>query len=182
MDTKRVLVTIVIAVAGGATLYQTSNWWERAYATYESSETSPDACIRIDTYKPFWVLPSMFHRIPDPDPTIRYGLGMEWDFPIFNRAYEVSTGASLGETIVYDPQSAPNFTYWGDVRTPGRRIVKTNGFLLVDSNRCADAATLERLDAYYKTGKWTLEPSLKAKPEPSDDRRERADLPSDSSR
>jgi hypothetical protein len=180
MDTKTILAIVV--VVGGATLYQASNWWERAYATYESSSTSPDGCIRIDTYKPFWVLPSMFHRIPHPDPTIRNGLGMQWDYPIFKRAYEISTDAFLGETVVFDPTSAHDFIDWGDAGNPGRRIVEANGFPLLDSDHCADEATLANLDAYNKTGKWTIEPSMKAKPSPSGERRERADLPLDSSR
>jgi hypothetical protein len=159
MGRKKVFTTIVVVVMGGTTLYQMSEWWERAYATYESSETSPDGCIRIDTFKRFWLLPSMFHRIPDPDPSVRYRLGRDWEAAIFKRAYVVSTGSFLGETVVYNP-FGQKFIDWGDVRTPGRRIIEANGFPLVDSDRCADAATLANLDAYYRTGRWTIEPAL----------------------
>lgn len=73
MGTKAILA--IIAVASGIALYQASNWWERAYATYDSSEVSPDGCFRIDTYEPFWVLPSMLHRSPNTDPTVRNSSG-----------------------------------------------------------------------------------------------------------
>jgi hypothetical protein len=148
MDAKTILAIIV--VVGGATLYRASEWWERAYATYSWSETSPDGCIRIDTYKPFWVLPSMFHRSPDPDPTIRRDLGRPWDAAIFKRAYEVSTDTFLGESIVYDPAASIHFIDWGDTAKPGRRVVVADQFPLVDTNRCADEATLAKLEAYHE--------------------------------
>jgi len=54
MRTKSVSVLGVIVFTGSAALYQGSDWWERACATYDSSEMSPDGCIRIDTYDPFF--------------------------------------------------------------------------------------------------------------------------------
>jgi hypothetical protein len=147
MATKSIVAIFVVICT--VSLHPASDWWERAYATYDSSEVSPDGCVRIDTYKPFWLLPTEFHRIPHPDPTIHIGLGRKWELPIFNRAYEVGTSAVLGETIVYDPTYAHDFIYWGDVRTPGRRIVETNGFPLLNSERCADTTTLAKLEAYY---------------------------------
>jgi hypothetical protein len=150
MHAKSVSVLGIIAIAGSAALYQGSDWWERAYATYDSSEMSPDGCIRIDTYDPFWVLPSVFHRIPDADPSIRYPLGRPWITPTFKRAYEASTGAQLGETIVFDPSLATDVIAWGRASKPGRRIVEANGFPLVDSSRCSDEATLAKLETYYE--------------------------------
>ena len=140
---------VYVMVASGALLYCASDWWERAYATYDSSEISPDGCIRIDTYEPFWILPSMFHRIPDPDPTVRHDLGMQWDAPIFKRAYEVGSGTFLGETVVFEP-AGQNIIFWNEARKPGRRILLANGFPLVDSERCSDEATLKKLDAFHE--------------------------------
>lgn len=148
METKTVV--FVMAVAAGVTLYHASNWWERAYATLVSSETSPDGCLRIDTYSAFRVLPSVFHRIPDPDPTIRYALGRSWEDEIFKRAYEASTGTFLGETVVFDPSASTSIMYWGDTRTPGRRVVVANQFSLTDTDRCSDEATLAKLEAFYE--------------------------------
>ena len=139
-----------LAVVVGAICYQASEWWERAFATYVRSEPSPDGCFRIDTYKPFWVLPSMLHRSPDPDPTIRNSLGRPWEMAVFRRAYEVSTGRLLGETVVFDPVGPADRNYWNTSRTPGRRVVFANEFLLFDSDRCADDATLAKLETFYE--------------------------------
>ena len=140
----------VLLLLGGAAIFQASNWWERAYATLKSSELSPDGCIRIDTYEPFWITPSIFHRIPHPDPEIRNDLGTFWTSAIFSRAYEVSTGTFLGETVVYDPDVSYDITLWTTSREAGRRTVFANGFPLIDSDRCADEATLAKLETYYE--------------------------------
>lgn len=141
----------VATVVGSVCLYQASHWWERAFATLESSELSPDGCIRVDTYSPSWVLPSILHRIPHPDPSASpIPLGVPWDYPMFKRAYEASTGTFLGETIIYDAVVAFSGMYWNMPSEPGRRIVKSGGFPLMDSDRCADEATLSKLDAYYE--------------------------------
>ncbi|HEY4294237.1 hypothetical protein [Luteibacter sp.] len=141
MNTKAVLAVVVSGIA----LYQASNWWERAFATHKSSELSPDGCFRIDVYEPFWVLPSLLHRTPHPDPTVRNALFMGWELPVFKRAYEVSTGAFLGDTVVYDEAYAYDIELWNVAAPAGRRAVKVDGFLLFDSDRCADEATLARL-------------------------------------
>ncbi|HVI56432.1 MAG TPA: hypothetical protein VM621_15420 [Luteibacter sp.] len=147
MGVKAALVGVVVVV-GVVAFFEVSNWWERAYAKYESSELSPDGCIRIDTYEPFWVLPSVFHRIPRPEGT-HYGLGRVWNAAVFKRAYEVRTGDLLGETVVFDPVGPASFVDWGDTAKPGRRVVVANQFPIVDSMRCADEATLAKLEAYH---------------------------------
>ncbi|HVI54923.1 MAG TPA: hypothetical protein VM621_07710 [Luteibacter sp.] len=144
------VILALAAAAGGAAVYQASEWWERAYAIYVASEISPDGCFRIDTYTPFWVLPSMLHRSPDPDPAIRNSLGRPWDMAVFRRAYEISTGELLGETVVFDPVGPADRNYWNTSRTPGRRTVFANEFLLFDSDRCSDDATLAKLEAFYE--------------------------------
>jgi hypothetical protein len=160
MDKKTIFAVVVFS--GGAVLYYASDWWERAYAKYESSEISPDGCIRIDTFEPFRVLPSVFHRIPHPDPSIRHRFGMQWDAAIFRRAYEVSTGVFLGETVVYDPMASFNLMFWNEARRPGRRIVLSDGFPLLDSDRCADEATLAKLEAFYEREREANQPIVDA--------------------
>jgi hypothetical protein len=138
-------------VGGSACLYLASNWWERAFATLESSELSPDGCIRVDTYSPFWVLPSFLHRIPHSDPEMPPNpLGMLWDYPMFKCAHEATTNAFLGETIVYDAASSFGNMYWNESDRSGRRVVYSSGFLLLDSDRCADEGTLSKLRAHYE--------------------------------
>lgn len=161
MHPKAFIAIIFSVVVGGAALYRASHWWERAYAKYESSEMSPDGCIRIDTYEPFWVLPSTFHRIPRPEGT-HYGFGREWNEAIFRRAYEVSTGVILGETIVFDPVGPAPFVDWGDTAKPGRRVLVANQFPLAVSNRCADEATLAKLEAFYERERRARQPMVDA--------------------
>jgi hypothetical protein len=139
---------IALAVIGGVILYQAQHSWERLFATRVSSEFSPDGCIRVETYTPFWILPSFLHRIPDSDPSVRRGLGRRWEYPMFKRAYEVSTGAILGETVVFNASSAHAYIFWNESKEPGRRIVEANGFPLADTNRCADERTLAVLKAF----------------------------------
>jgi hypothetical protein len=140
-------VFAAILVVGGAGIHFASLWWERAFATFAWSRTSPDGCIRVDTYEPFWVLPSYLHRVPDPDSMIRHPIGKLWGYPIFDRAYEASTGAFLGETIVYDSTASHDIMFWNEAKAPGRRIVLSHGFPLVDTDRCADESTLSNLRA-----------------------------------
>jgi hypothetical protein len=144
--------TIVAFLAlTGAVLHFASNWWEKAWATYAFSRMSPDGCIRVDTYDPYWVLPSLFHPVPHPDPEAPTRWGIPWEASVFRRAYEVSTGKLLGETIVYDPTVAFNIADWGDPRSIGRRVFTAGGFPFVDTDRCADEATLKRLGDFYKS-------------------------------
>ena len=157
----KALLALVVGV-GVVALYPASNWWERAYATYDSSEVSPDGCFRIDTYEPFWILPSMFHRSPDPDPMIRNSLGRPWGDAIFKRAYEINTGEVLGETVVFDPVGPANLVYWGDTAQPGRRVVFANEFPLFDSSRCSDDATLAKLEAFYERQREANQPLVDA--------------------
>lgn len=140
---------IASLVAACVSIYFASNWWEKAYATHIDSVTSPDGCIRIDTYKPFWILPSMFHKSPHPDPESDIALGQPWGMAIFKRAYEVKTEELLGQTVMFDPVGPASFIEWGETSTPGRRVIWTNQFLLADTNRCADEETLSRLATFY---------------------------------
>jgi hypothetical protein len=142
-------IAAVILVTSSAALYQASTWWERAFATYESSVVSPDGCFRIDTYKPFWLLPSMFHQSPHPDPDLQTSFGRPWEAAVFRRAYEISTGDILGETVAFDPVGPAPLIFWSEPAPPGRRIVFANQFPLFDSDRCADAETMAKLEAFY---------------------------------
>jgi hypothetical protein len=147
---KKKAILAVVTIVGVASVYGASEWWERALATYESSEFSPDGCFRVDTFKPFWVLPSNFHISPHPDPTMPISLGRTWENAVFRRAVELSTGNVLGETVVFDPVGPAPLIFWNEPAPPGRRIVYANQFPLFDSDRCADVATLARLEAYQE--------------------------------
>jgi len=144
MDTKTILAIMFVTSSVG--LCQASEWWEREFATLQVSGTSPDGCIRLDNFRPFWVLPSVFHPIPGIDGTYDRP-GMIWDAPTFARAYEASTGEFLGETITYDGAATVGGVYWGDPSKVGQRKIHVGGYPLPPTDRCADAATLAKLYA-----------------------------------
>ncbi len=152
------VVAFVFALAiGVATLAAASAWWEKAWSTYVMSEMSPDGCLRIDTFEPFWVLPSPFHRSAHPDASTRPSIGNVWEAVVFRRLYEDSTGTLLGETPVYDPVQAFNGIDWGDPNRAGQRQVSVNGFRLATTERCADQVTLARLEQYHARQRRSLE-------------------------
>lgn len=144
------VIFAIVTVVGSVGIFEASEWWERAFATYVRSEPSPDGCFRIDTLKPFWVLPSNFHVSPHPDPTMPTSVGRTWENAVFRRAVELSTGNVLGETVVFDPVGPAPLIFWNEPAPPGRRIVYANQFPLFDSARCADVATLAKLRAYQE--------------------------------
>jgi hypothetical protein len=152
MTPLRVTLLILTSVAA-IVLHVASNWWEKAWGTYQFSEISPDGCIRVDTFHPFWVLPSPFHLMPHPDPEMNTPRGVTWSTAVFRRAYEVGTEELLGETIVYDTSVAMDVLSWGDEHTVGHRSFTSDGFPFVDSDRCADEATLKRLGDFYEAEK-----------------------------
>lgn len=155
---RKWVLLLAVFVVGCIALYHASNWWERAFAKYGFSETSPDGCLITKTYQPFWILPAFMHRIPDPDPTFTNEWGLGWDWPTFMRVYEVSTGRLLGESVVYEP-SGDTVMIWGDPTSTGRRIVKVNGFVAADTSICADELTLRKLEAAYerkRQGRWAM--------------------------
>jgi hypothetical protein len=84
----------------------------------------------------------------------------------------VSTGKFLGETIVFDPPQTFNGTYWGDAKSPGRRVIESGGLPLLDSDRCADEATLTRLDEFYQReweANWVLRDGVWEQRRPAED-------------
>jgi hypothetical protein len=100
--------------------------------------------------------------MPHPDPESRNDLGMIWNAAIFQRAYEAKTGDFLGESVVYDPVASFNTMFWNESREAGRRIVLSNGFPLVDSDRCADKETLAKLEVFYEKEREAMQPIVDA--------------------
>jgi hypothetical protein len=161
--------TTIVACIGlvAIVLHFASNRWEKAWGTYQFSEMSPDGCLRVDTFHPFWVLPSPFHLMPHPDPEMNTRRGLTWSTAVFRKAYEVGTGELLGETIVYDPVRATGILNWGNEHMIGRRVMTAGGFDFVDTDRCADEATLKRLGDFYEAEKKRRYSRMRP-PEPAD--------------
>lgn len=148
--------------SGAPVLCHAANWWERAFATYGFSETSPDGCVITKTFRPFWLLPSELHRIPDADPEVRNSLGLGWVQPTFMRAYEAGTGTLLGESAVFDTQGSMSMDCC-DPNSVGRRVLTIGGITMADTTRCADKVTLRKLEAAYerrRQGKWAMQGAL----------------------
>jgi hypothetical protein len=133
----KIFPLIFVCVSFGAVVInQASNWWERALATHAESEISPDGCLRLESYTPFWVLPSIFHDLPHPDSNAGYGI--TWGGPGFYRLFEVSSGKFLGESIVFDKSTVDGPIYWGEWDDKRHRSVWRGGFLVAETDKCSD--------------------------------------------
>ena len=95
---------LIISALALATCWIASEWWQKAWATQIVVEQSPDGCLRLEQYRPFWLLPSWLHaqRHPDPEVATDPFLFAPWESPSFFRLYDVRTGEVLAETDVYD--------------------------------------------------------------------------------
>jgi hypothetical protein len=106
-----------ICIAGG--LWAASQWWERGLAEpLGEPDISPNGCYRVETYKPFWVLPNIFHRKPHPDGDMPPKWFPVWSYPGFYRLYDHRTNALIAESEIYDLTSASGKLDWGSKRWP----------------------------------------------------------------
>lgn len=102
-----------ISIAGG--LWTASNWWEKGLAMQDGEPSiSPNGCYRVESFKPFWVLPAIFHRKPDPNEDQPSKWFPSWGYPSFLRLYDHRSGYLISETKVYDGASAGGQLDWGD--------------------------------------------------------------------
>lgn len=127
---------------------QASKWWERGYATFTYSEISPDRCLRLDGFKPFWILPSVLQYAPDFDPEEPDTIGRMWDAPIFYRLFDLSTGAFIGESVVFDATMGNGPTGWGTWNAAGRREVSVGGFRVAVTSHCAGEQSRQTVRDY----------------------------------
>lgn len=93
-----------------ASTYTASCWWERSCATLIDVAISPEACFRVETYKPYWILPYALHTTEDHEgDTHRWWRGL----PAFYRVMDQDSGEVLGETPVYDREFMLSGIHWG---------------------------------------------------------------------
>ncbi|MFJ4375143.1 hypothetical protein ACIP1T_21370 [Pseudomonas japonica] len=91
---------LIIACSG---LWFASEWWEKGLASsLGDSELSPNGCSRLETFKPFWLLPDFLHpeAAPNDDGEVHWFRG--WEMPGFYRLYDTFNGQLIGETVIYD--------------------------------------------------------------------------------
>ncbi|WP_099314908.1 hypothetical protein [Pseudomonas syringae] len=102
-----------IIIAGG--LWTASEWWERALAKRSGAPLiSPGGCYRLEAFKPFWVLPNIFHPQPDLN-----GVGSPkwfpgWGSPGFYKLYDQRNGKLISETKIYDREAGAWGMDWGE--------------------------------------------------------------------
>lgn len=144
----RPLTVIAGLTIAAVTLHEVSNWWEKAWATREDVMLSPDGCFRLETYKPYWILPSIFHPQPWHDGPATWGV--IWGAPRFYRLYVASTGILIGETRTFDEHLGGEVTWGGySFRKGGTRKITVDGYLLARTEHCTDPRSRQLMDDYY---------------------------------
>ena len=140
---------LLAASIGLVGLSQASNVWERAWATQTDTIVSPDACLRLDGFEPFWMLPSVFQQLPEADarPSGRYGSA--WESPRFYRLYEISSGRLLGESEVFDLLDSSEAN-WGKWSKGERRRVFVRGHEVARTLHCTDDASRQAMERYFQ--------------------------------
>ncbi|NAS98651.1 hypothetical protein CU664_12695 [Pseudomonas syringae pv. actinidifoliorum] len=95
-------------------IWTASECWEKGLAKRLSEPyISPGGCYRVELFKPFWVLPMMFHTMPDPNEGVPREWRPWWGYPAFFRLYDHRTGKLISETEIHDLESAGGPMSWG---------------------------------------------------------------------
>ncbi|OPE57630.1 hypothetical protein BTW15_23390 [Pseudomonas syringae pv. tomato] len=96
-------------------LWTASEWWEKALAKRSGVPlVSPGGCYRLEAFKPFWVLPDILHREPDPNGVRSPKWFPWWGSPGFYRLYDHRNGKLISETEIYDRESGAWGMDWGE--------------------------------------------------------------------
>lgn len=115
MKTVHIVASIIIATG----LWAASQGWQKSLATYLSdSVVSPNGCYRVETLKPFWVLPSMLQPARAPNNDMPTKWFQVWGYPGFYRLYNHQSGELIGESEVYDLEYTSGPLYWGSKSFP----------------------------------------------------------------
>lgn len=102
-------------IAIALSLWTASQWWEKGLAERSGDPiVSPDGCYRLETFKPFWVLPNMLHRKPHPDEDVPPTWFPLWGYPGFYRLYDNRNGELISENKIYDLETAGWGIDWGE--------------------------------------------------------------------
>jgi hypothetical protein len=105
-------VVAYIGIAGS--LWAASQWWEKGMAArLGEPDISPGGCYRVETLKPFWVLPNILHPRVHPDELDKPEWFPWWGYPGFFRLYDHRTGKLISETRIYDLETGGGGMTWG---------------------------------------------------------------------
>jgi hypothetical protein len=95
-------------------IWGASEWWEKALAKPAyAADISPDGCFRVQTFRPFWLLPGFLHPQAHPDDSFETRWFVSWESPAFFRLYDNRDGQLLGESEIYDLVSYGDRLSWG---------------------------------------------------------------------
>lgn len=133
MTLKTITIPLGLCMASIA-LYSASLWWEKGLARVESSVASPDGCLRLDSVRPFWVLPSIFHSSTHDETT--YFL-RAWTKPLFYRLYDNLSGKQLRETAINDVEPTTDGISWDNGFPDGPRFVSVGSHRLRVEGQCS---------------------------------------------
>lgn len=112
---SRRLAALAAFLAIASSLWAASQWWEKSLAkTLGNPAISPTGCYRLETFKPFWVLPSIFHPLPDPNEGWSPRWFRTWDYPGFYRLYDNRTNTVVGESDIYDLEFVGGGLFWDE--------------------------------------------------------------------
>ncbi|MFJ2285727.1 hypothetical protein ACIOUF_05030 [Pseudomonas iridis] len=116
---RRLLMIVLGLVVFYIGLWAASQWWEKALATpYGDADISPDGCVRVQAFKPYWVLPNSFHPQFHPDNPQDLSWFVRWEYPAFFRLYDNRNGLLLDESRIYDLVAYGGPKLWGDDASP----------------------------------------------------------------
>lgn len=94
-------------------LWAASQWWEKGLATEVAyAESSPNGCMSIRSFRPFWILPDIIHPKSDPNEDIPPQWFIGWGLPGFYRLYDNHNGELIGESEIYDLEYSSDRISW----------------------------------------------------------------------
>jgi hypothetical protein len=145
----------VTAVSCIISLYSASLWWEKAFATPIASWLSPDKCLRIESFRPFWILPSSLQPMWDPDDPTWIDIDA-WQSPGFYRLYEEATGLLLGESVIFDAWLTSGRIDWDDWEGDAR-VISQGPYTIAVTTRCAGEESKRAMYRYsHKLGEFSV--------------------------
>lgn len=111
---KRLALIVVGLLLFYAGLWTASDWWETALAEPNgAAHISPDGCVRVQQFRPHWLLFDSFHPKFHPDDPQDRTWFVIWERPAFFRLYDNRNGQLLGESEIYDLVAYGGPISWG---------------------------------------------------------------------
>lgn len=84
----RLSTLVLSALVFCAGLWAVSQWWEKALAKPDgAAEISPNGCYRVQEFRPFGILPGLFHPKSPPDEPEQLQWFVRRESPAFFRLY-----------------------------------------------------------------------------------------------